>query len=377
MTTERKMYVGMDVHKETVVAAVLPAEAPAPTLVKTLPNEPRRLKRFFERLSREDEVWACYEASGAGYVLQRALTAWGHHCEVVAPSLVPRRAGERRKHDRHDATQLARLYRAGELVVIHVPSEAEERARDLVRCRATFQREILRSRHYLRTLLARRGFVYPKHNWTQAHFAWIRRLLSEGALEDHDAIVVGEYLALLEYKIDRRDELDRRIEALALEPAYQARVDALCCFRGIDTHSAMVLLTELGDWQRFRRPTQLMAYLGLVPSEHSSGDRQRKGSITKAGNSYCRHVLVQAAWCNRLSPRVGIALKRRQHGQPAAIVAHARKAQHRLYRLFRRLETRRNRGIATVAVARELTGFLWAVMQAIEVEPFVAVERAA
>jgi transposase len=361
-----KMYVGMDVHKDTVTVAVLPEGAAAPTVAKTLPNEPRRLRRFFDRLSREGEVRACYEASGAAYVLQRALTAWSYHCDIIAPSLVPRRPGEHRKHDRRDAIELARLYRAGELVVIRVPAEAEERVRDLVRCRETFQREILKSRHYLRTLLARRGFVYPRSNWTQAHFDWIRHLLSSGALVDEDAMVASEYLALLEFKLGRRDELDRRIEALALEPAHRAVVGALRCFRGIDTQAAMVLATEVGDWRRFRRAPQLMAYLGLVPSEHSSGERERRGSITKAGNSHCRHVLVQAAWSYRHPPRVGAVLRQRQRDQAPSVIVHAWKAQKRLHGLFRRLEFKRNGPIAAVAVARELTGFLWAVMNEIE-----------
>ena len=366
MTTTGKMYVGMDVHKDTVMVAVLPERAPAPTVVKRLPNERVKLRRFFDRLSQQGEVHACYEASGAGYVLERGMRAWGHGCEVVAPSLVPKRPGERRKHDQRDAIDLARLYRAGELVTIRVPTETEERVRDLVRCRETFQREILRSRHYLRTLLARRGFVYPKTNWTLGHFTWIRRLLSDGALVDEDVEVSREYLALLEYKVDRRDELDRRIGELALEPAYRTKVGAIRCFRGLDTQAAMVLATEIGDWRRFERAPQLMAFQGLVPSEHSSGDRERKGSITKAGNSHCRHVLVQAAWSYRHPPRVGLALQRRQQGQPPEVIVHAWKAQKRLHRLFRRIEARRGGPIAAVAVARELSGFLWATMQPIE-----------
>ena len=160
MSEKTKIYVGMDVHKDSVMVAVLPEAAPEPTVVKRLPNDLRKLRRFFDRVARDGEVRACYEASGAGYVLQRALAGWGHACEVVAPSLIPKRPGERRKHDRRDATDLARLYRAGELVTIRIPTAAEERVRDLVRCRETFQREILKSRHYVLKFLARRGLVY-------------------------------------------------------------------------------------------------------------------------------------------------------------------------------------------------------------------------
>jgi len=376
--SETKLFVGMDVHKDSVMVAVFPAGASEPTVVKRLPNEARKLRRFFERLSRQGEVRACYEASGAGYVLQRLLTTWGHTCEVVAPSLIPTRPGDRRKHDKKDAVQLARLYRAGELVVIRIPAAAEERVRDLVRCRETFQREVLRSRHYNLKFLRRRDLVYREgRNWTARHLAWLRGLQCAGALEAEDQEVFTEYLALLEYKLQRREELDRRIEALALRPAYRAAVERLCCFKGISTHAAMVLVTELGDVRRFDHPRQLMAYVGLVPSEHSSGEQRRQGSITKAGNSRCRHVLIQAAWSYRHPPRRGVPLKRRQEGQPAAVVVHSWKAQHRLHKLFGRLAYRRCPQIAVVAVARELVGFLWAVMWELEAETHDRIERAA
>jgi len=376
--SETKLFVGMDVHKDSVMVAVFPAGASEPTVVKRLPNEARKLRRFFERLSRQAEVRACYEASGAGYVLQRLLTTWGHTCEVVAPSLIPTRPGDRRKHDKKDAVQLARLYRAGELVVIRIPAAAEERVRDLVRCRETFQREVLRSRHYILKFLRRRDLVYREgRNWTGRHLAWLRGLQCAGALEVEDQEVFTEYLALLEYKLQRREELDRRIEALALRPAYRAAVERLCCFKGISTHAAMVLVTELGDVRRFDHPRQLMAYVGLVPSEHSSGEQRRQGSITKAGNSRCRHVLIQAAWSYRHPPRRGVPLKRRQEGQPAAVVVHSWKAQHRLHKLFGRLAYRRCPQIAVVAVARELVGFLWAVMWELEAETHDRIERAA
>lgn len=369
MKTKTKVYVGMDVHKDTVMIAVLPEGAREPTLVKRLSHEPRRLRRMLDRLARDYEVRACYEASGAGYVLERKIRSWGHACEIVAPSLIPRRPGERRKHDRKDAEELARLYRAGELVTIRVPTEREERVRDLVRCRGTFQREILKSRHYILKFLARRGLVYREgKNWTGKHWAWLRAIQRDGVLETVDKVAFGEYLALLDYKLDRREELDRQIEMLTLEPAYKDAVGRLCCLKGISTQAAMVLVTEIGDFRRFEHPGKLMAYVGLVPSEHSSGGTRRQGSITKAGNSRARHVLVQAAWCYRYAPRRGVVLKRRQEGQPPDAVAHSWKAQHRLHKVFKRLAFRKNSQIAAVAVARELAGFVWALMQDNEVE---------
>lgn len=359
------IYLGLDVHKESVTIAVLPGAAAAPTRVERLPNDLAKLRRFCERLQREGEVRACYEASGAGYVLQRAFTSWGVACEVIAPSLIPTKPGHQRKHDKHDAAQLARLYRAGELTVVRIPSEAEERVRDVVRCRETFQREVLKSRHYVLKFLARRGFVYRGGTaWRQGHYEWLRRLArADSPLAPEDRQVFGEYLGLLEYKLSRRDELDRQIAELALTPAVVDAVQRLQCFRGLQVHGAMVLATELVDWRRFESPRQLMAYLGLVPREHSSGDRERRGSLTKAGNSHCRHVLVQAAWAYRFQPKVGVALKARQRGQSPVVIAHAWKAQHRLHTFYRRLAFRTTPQIAVVAVARELVGFLWAVMQ--------------
>ena len=362
------IYLGMDVHKESVTIAVLPADAVAPTRLERLPNDLAKLRRFFDRLAQHGELRACYEASGAGYVLQRAIQAWGYHCDVIAPSLIPTKPGVQRKHDKHDAVQLARLYRAGELTAVRIPTAAEERVRDVVRCRETFQREILKSRHYILKFLARRGFVYRDGaNWSAKHLTWLRALAAVSSpLATEDALVFGEYLSLLDYKLSRRDELDRRIAALALTPALATAVGWLQCFRGLQRQGAMVLATEIVDWRRFARPTQLMAYLGLVSREDSSGTRERKGSITKAGNSHCRHVLVQAAWSYRHRPQIGAHLKGRQLGQPATVITHAWKAQHRLHKLYQRLAYRKQPRIAATAVARELVGFLWAVMRELE-----------
>jgi transposase len=362
------LYLGLDVHKESVTIAVLPADAPAPTRVEQLPYDLKTLQRCFARLAQDGTTLrACYEASSAGYVLQRAMTSWGYACEIVASALIPQKPGDRRKFDKKDAANLARLYRAGELTPIRIPTAAEERVREIVRCRETLQREILRSRHYLLKLLLRRGLIYHSGaHWTQRHRAWLDDQRRSGVLTEGDAVAFDEYLALLDYKLGRRAELDRQIEALALTPLYHPMVARLTCFRGISTLGAMVLATELGDWQRFAKPTQLMAYLGLVPTEHSSGSREWRGAITKAGNSRCRHILVQAAWNARRPPSRSRLLTRRQDGQPPALVAQAWKAQRRLYTLFHRIAARRPAQIAAVAVARELGGFLWAAMREVE-----------
>lgn len=359
------IYLGMDVHKDSITIAVLPTAAKTPTRVDRLPNDLAKLKRWLDRVARDGELRTCYEASGAGYVLHRALREWGYACDVIAPSLIPKRPGVQRKHDRHDASELARLYRAGELMPVRIPSEAEERVRDVVRCRETFQREILKSRHYILKFLARRGLVFREGtNWCTPHLRWLQHLTTEQSpLAPADRLVFREYHALLEYKLQRREELDREIARLAELPTIAPMVQRLQCFRGIALQGAMVLATEIVDWRRFRRPTQLAAYLGLVCREDSSGDRERKGSITKAGNSHCRHVLVQAAWSYHHRPAISADLKRRQVGQPPAVIAHAWKAQHRLHQRYTHLAYRKQPQIAAVAVARELVGFLWAVMQ--------------
>jgi transposase len=368
------IYLGLDVHKDSITMAILPEHAPAPERVERLPNDLRKIRRVLARLAERGALRACYEASGAGYVLHRALQEWGYPCDVIAPSLIPKRPGVQRKHDKRDAIELARLYRAGELTAVRIPTEAEERVRDLVRCRETFQRELLKSRHYILKFLARRGFIYRDGaNWSRGHMTWLHAFAARNtALVAEDAMVFREYLALLEYKLARRTELDRRIEALALTPAFATPTAWLQCFRGLKAHSAMVLTTEIVDWRRFESPRQLMAYLGFVPREHSSGDRERRGGITKAGNSHCRHVLLQAAWSYRHPPQIGTSLKARQRGQPAVIIAHAWKAQHRLHKRYQQLAHRRPPQIAVVAVARELIGFLWAVMRELDVVSAVA-----
>jgi transposase len=226
------IYLGMDVHKESITIAVLPADARVPTRLDRLPNDAVKLRRYLARLARSGELRACYEASGAGYVIHRAMREWGHACDVIAPSLIPKRPGVQRKHDKRDAAELARLYRAGELTAVRIPSEAEERVRDLVRCRETFQREIVKSRHYILKFLARRGFVYREGcHWRSGHLRWLRHLASAASpLAPEDRLVFSEYLFLLDYKLQRREELDRQVEQLALTLALAAAVGYLQCF---------------------------------------------------------------------------------------------------------------------------------------------------
>jgi transposase len=363
-------YVALDDSKRKIVVGILRPTAQDPEL-REIPNDPRLIRRLFERLLREGPVAACYEAGVSGYDLHRQLTALGVACSVMAPALTPRRPGQRVKTDRRDAAKLVRLFRAGELTAIHVPDECEEAVRDLVRCRDDVRRDVLRWRHRVLKLLARHGRTYlAGRNWSQAHWRWIR----EQRFEQPPLQRAFEAtLFTLEQALLRQTDLDKELEAIATIAPYREPVAALRCFRGIDTLSAIILLAEVVDFQRFRRPRELMAYLGLVPSEYSSGDTHRRGALTKAGNSHARRVLVEAAWHYRHRPALGPALAHRSHGQPDAIIGHAWRAQQRLHRRYRHLVGHGKRPpVAVVAVARELVGFLWAAMTRPDNRPAVA-----
>ena len=353
-------HVAMDDSKRTIVAGILRPGVDTPEL-RSIPNEPRHLRRLFARLQREGPVRACYEAGPAGYDLYRQCTALGIPCQVIAPALTPRKPGDRIKTDRRDAKQLVRLFRAGELTPIHVPDEAQEAVRDLLRCREDGQEDLLRWRHRLSKFLARHGRVYREgRQWTQRHWTWLRaQHFTLPALER----TAQEYRVAVEQLLARVADLDREIASIAETEPYRERVGWLRCFRGIATLGAMLLLVEIDDFLRFRRPRPLMAFLGLVPSETSTGARERRGSITKAGNAHARRILVEAAWHYRHPPRLGAALARRSEGQPPEVRAQAWRAQQRLHRRYRHLVGHGKRPpVAVVACARELVGFLWAAL---------------
>jgi len=356
---ESTLTVGMDVHKESVAVAVLRGHESTPYLVQTLPHDPSRLRRFFGRLRREGEVRACYEASGCGYVLQRAMGSWGVPCEVIAPSLIPKRSGDRRKTDRRDAVNLAHLYRAGELTAVRVPSEAEESVRSLLRCREAISHELQQSRQRIVKHLYARGVVYTngKH-WTLRHMRWLRAL----TLEAHDALVLHTHLTMMDHKSLHLAGLDEKIEALSHEDPYRAPVARLRCLRGVDTLTAMGIVVEIGDVRRFPNPRALMGYLGLTVSEYSSGGTERRGGITKAGNGRARRLLVEAAWHYRFPARSSTWLQDRRRGQDPALVVHAERAEHRLHKRYFQLQLRMPTTRAVTAVARELSGFVWAIL---------------
>ena len=353
--------IAFDQHAATTVAAVLRPNQRTPAL-HWLTSDCATIVRLVERVRRQGLVRCCYEAGPCGFDLQRALTARDIHCDVIAPALIPRRAGDRIKTDRRDAGQLAILYRAGALTAIHIPTEQEEAARDLRRCREDIRADLLRARHRLSKFLLRHGrrFTGTKKAWSKRHDMWLRTQTWPIAALDqtHRAYLraVDEAVARL-----RSIEEDLRL-LLTLEPL-QPRVDRLRCFRGIDDLTALTIAAELGDARRFASAPRAMAFVGLVPSEHSSGTKQARGAITKTGNAHLRRVLVEAAWHYRHRPFVGATLRRRQQRAPAPIIAQAWTAQERLYRRYHRLRGRGkpNQQVIT-AVARELTGFVWAAL---------------
>ena len=358
------IYVGLDVHQDSIVAAILYPDNDRPEIVR-LSGDLMKIRRLFRRLSKTTPVRSCYEASGAGFVLHRVLKDDGFHCDVVAPSLIPRKPGDRRKTDRLDAINLVHLYRSGHLTAVHVPSKEQVELRQLIRLRNRYQQQTKSTKLRTTSILRTHGYRFTgtKTLWTIKHRAWLeemRRTLT-GPLQ----IVIAAELEHLEYLEMQRVSFDAEVERYAQSPTYRLSVEALCCFRGIRTLTAMTILSEVGDIRRFDSPRRLAAYLGLVPSERSSGEVQRRGPITKAGNSNARRLLVEAAWNNRHSSGANLILRRRRQGQPPEVVAIAIKAQHRLSKRFSHLLQRKHVNVAVTAVAREMCGFIWAALHAL------------
>lgn len=354
------VYVGIDLHKHNARMAVLNGWEADFYDERTLPSDVRRIVRYLRGLSRHGQVLACYEASGAGYVLQRAITRAGMRCDVIAPTLVSYKPGERRKTDKIDARKLARQLRNGDLTPIRVPSEPEEAVREVVRGRECARREVHRTRQHIVKLLRRRGINPPAKAWTVAYWAWLRKLKLPGL----DQSVLDRHIALLDAKLGLLADFDEQITELSRAPELREPVGRLRCLRGIDTLSAMVLVTEIGDARRFGSARALMGYVGLGIAESSSGDVSRRYAITKSGTARCRRILVEAAHQYRHRPARSKGLKDRQRGQHPAVIAHAWRAQHRLHKRLRHLEGRMTKQKAVTAVARELVGFVWAILRA-------------
>jgi transposase len=363
---EFSKYIGMDVHKETIAVAVADGEGGEVRYLGEIANRPTAVKRLLDKLQRGGErLRFCYEAGPCGYDLYRQIVAAGHACIVVAPALIPRKPGDRIKTDRRDAMSLARLDRAGELTTVWVPGPEQEAMRDLSRAREDMKIVDRQLRQRLSGFLLRHGRRYTgKQAWSQAYWRWL-----EGQRFDtpQQQIVLEEYAEAVRQAQQRtallEQQLHRTIEGWSLGAAAQA----LMALRGVDQTAAATLLAELDDISRFEHPRQLMSYVGLVPSEFSSGQQQRRGGITKTGNSHARRMLIECAWGYRFPARKTAVIQRRAERAPEAVQAIAWQAQVRLCDKYRRLQARGLNGPKTVtAVARELCGFMWAVVRQVQ-----------
>jgi transposase len=357
-------HVGLDVHKDSIVVSVAEAGVQGSLGEVREYGKIANTSTAMERLARKlvakgNELQFCYEAGPCGYGIQRQLSGMGHQCDVVAPSLIPRKPGERIKTDRRDAVKLARLHRAGELTPVWVPDQAHEAIRDLVRARLAAARELRRARQQLSSFLLRNGHAYQRTPWTALHRRWLAGLKFEQPMH---YLVLEDAIAAVEGAQERRRRLEAQIEAALPEWSLAPVVVALQALRGIALVAAATLAAELGDVTRFDNPRQLMAYIGLVPSEHSSGKTRRQGGITKAGNTTARRMLIEAAWSYRFPARISREQLLQQEALPKPIRDIAWKAQERLCRRYRRLA--RSGKLTTVicaAIARELAGFVWAI----------------
>lgn len=359
-------YVGLDVSKEKIAVAIAEEGREEPRYWGMISHTPEEVRKLVKKLGSPESLRVCYEAGPTGYPLYRLFITLGVHCSVIAPSLIPKRPGERIKTDRRDSVRLAHLYRAGELTSIYIPTPEDEALRDLVRCREDAKEDELRGKHRLSKFLLRNDIKPPNgvNKWTIKYFRWLDTLKFENPSL---RVTFQEYYHQLKELAQRILRLDGEIKVLASEGIHSQKIQALQSLRGVALITATSIVAEIGSFKRFTTPRQFMAYVGLIPSEYSSGEKRRQGEITKTGNRHVRRLLVESAWSYRYQPSVKGELQRRQSGQSPTIQAISWKAQNRLHKKYFRLLSRgKESGKAITAVARELAGFIWAVMQEVE-----------
>ncbi len=362
---EFNKYIGLDVHKETIAVSVVEANGGEVRYVGEIANTPEAMEKLVRQLRKGGaNLSFCYEAGPCGYGIHRQLTDLGWECQVVAPSLIPKKAGDRVKTDRRDSLSLARLHRAGELTAVWVPDGAQEGLRDLTRAREDMKQLQRQAKQRLLAFLLRHGRRYDgKSHWTQAHYRWLEQAKFNQPVQQ---IVFQEYVDTVKALNRRVDALDQQIERAAADSVFQPIIAGLMAMRGISLLTATTIVAEIGDLKRFASAPQLMAYLGVVPSEHSSGGTKSRGGITKTGNGHVRRVLVEAAWTYRHPARKTAVLQRRAERASESVQEIAWKAQKRLCARYRLLESRGKLKVqVTTAIARELAGFIWAIGQAV------------
>jgi transposase len=359
-------YVGLDVSKEKIAVAIADEGRSEPIYYGMISNTPEDIRKLVNKLGDPKQLRVCYEAGPTGYGIYRFLLGLGTECEVIAPSLIPQKPGERVKTDRRDALKLAKLHRAGELTPIYVPTEDDEALRDLVRAREDVKEDELRAKHRLVKFLLRNEITPPRDikKWTKKYWEWLDKLSFD---RTSSQVVYTEYLHQLKEIQLRLKRFEEEIENQATEGVHAPMIQALQVLRGVAAITATSLVAEIGSFKRFQTPKQLMAYTGLVPSESSSGEVRKQGKITKTGNRHVRRLLIESAWSYRYQPAVKGKLLKRQEGHPPSILGISWKAQNRLHkRYFRLLGRGKPAGKAITAIARELAGFIWAISQQIE-----------
>jgi len=364
-------FVGLDVHAETIAVAVAEPTGEVRSL-GAIPNRSDSIRRLVKKLGPVESLRMCYEAGPTGYVVYWQLTALGVRCDVVAPTLVPVKAGDRVKTDRRDAEKLARSYRAGDLTAVWVPDASHEALRDLVRAREAAKKDQLRARHRLGKFLLRHGRRPAERMtpWMERHLTWIRQSVHFDQPAQEATLL--DYLHEVEHEARRIERLERAIDDAIVDapPRMRAVIEALQALRGIAKMSAVTIVAEVGTLSRFARATQLTGYAGLGASEDSSGERRRRGGITKTGNAHLRRIVVEAAWAYRHRPAISGTLRKRQATLSPEVTAIAWKAQHRLHARYRRLLGRGKCAQTTItAIGRELLGFIWAIGCAAEAAP--------
>jgi transposase len=355
------IWVGLDVHKDTIAVHWLRGAEDQEGEELQIQNEPKAIRKLAKALAKEGSVRACYEAGPCGYSVRRQLVDLGIHCDVIVPSKIPRMPGDRVKTDRRDARKLARYYRSGDLTAINVPTEEQEAVRALLRCREDQLEDLHGQRQRLLKYLNQHGRAWREGtNWSEKHWVWLKAQKFEFAPSQR---AYDEYLQVVALMADRLTALDKEVELLAAKEPMKSMVERLCCLRGVRTLTALTLIAEIQDFRRFESPRELMSFIGLTPSLYSSANTRKEGSITKAGNAHVRRVLVEAAWHYRHRPQLAGSLRQRCASQPEWVRTRSMNAQQRLNYKFRKMTGRGKKAtVAVVAVARELAGFIWALM---------------
>ena len=359
--TKKIAYLGVDYHINSItIAVLLKGETEFHDTVH-LKNKDKMISKYLKKLSEKFQLRLCYEASSCGYAFQRKLNSWGYHCDIIAPSLIPKKRGDRRKNDFRDARELADLYAKGLLSVVHPPTEKEESVRALVRCRLALKDSVKRAKQQINALLLSQDFHWARSKWTMQHRTWIQQLKMA---EEYLQLALNEYLGHLEYLETSVQRLDQQIKELAVSDIYAPGVKKLKAFKGISTLTAMLLISEITDFRRFSNPRALMAFLGLIPSENSTGDKQKGGPITKAGNIRCRKHVIEAMQHYGKKPSISPQMQKELSQVDAHSANIAIKCVKRLHKRYWSLTMKgKIRPVVLTAIAREFVGFLWAMMQ--------------